>query len=58
MESSESSFEDLRHLLIWAAAFLLGLIVLIAVDTLLGPNSPPVECPAGATCWDVRSMLH
>jgi hypothetical protein len=56
MESCESSFEDLRHLLIWTAAFLLGLITLVMVDNLLEPNNPPAECPAGATCWDVRSM--
>jgi hypothetical protein len=57
MESCESNFEDLRPLFIWTAAFLLGLIILATVDNLLEPNSPSAECQAGATCWDVRSML-
>jgi hypothetical protein len=57
MESCESDFEDLRHLFIWTAAFLLGLISLVTVDNLLEPDSPSAECPAVATCWDVRSML-
>jgi hypothetical protein len=58
MEFSESSFEDLRHIFIWTAAFILGLIIFVTVDNLLEPNSPPAECPAGQTCWDMRSMWY
>jgi len=56
MESCETSFEGLRHIFIWAAAFLLGLLIFATVDNLLEPNSPSTECAAGATCWDLRSM--
>jgi hypothetical protein len=58
MESCESSFEGLRHLFIWTAAFLLGLIIFVTVDNLLEPNSPSAECRAGEACWDVRSMWN
>jgi hypothetical protein len=58
MESRESSFEYLRRVLIWTAAFLLGLIIFVIVDNLVEPNTPSAECLAGETCWDLRSMVH
>jgi hypothetical protein len=48
----------LRTICIWMAAIILGLVLFGVVDSQLEPNYPPAECPAGATCWDLRSMWN
>ncbi|HXY24227.1 MAG TPA: hypothetical protein VEI73_06220 [Candidatus Acidoferrum sp.] len=58
MKLQESVSSTLRPLLIWTAAFILGVLLFRTVDNMLEPEQTTTKCEGLQPCWDLRSMWN